>query len=172
MEEINGVDFLKTSIENLLSKPLKTIPDHRGEFVKISINNQFAEEDMSISYNNVLRGIHYVTEDYRMFTPIYGRLYLVFLDLQEGSSTKYDWFSLTVDQSNRQTFLIPPYVGCGHLILSPIGIVHYKLENKYDESFQRTIRFDDDRFNIYWPGDHSKFILSERDYYVDEKLIR
>jgi dTDP-4-dehydrorhamnose 3,5-epimerase len=171
MEEINGAGFLRTSITNLLSKPLKTIPDHRGEFIKLPISN-FEEEDIAMSHKNVLRGLHFVTSGYRIFTPIYGRLYCVFLDVMKNSPTKDDWFSMTIDSSNRESFLIPPYVACAYLVLSDLCMIHYKLEFKYDESFQRTIRFDDERFNIYWPGSKDSFILSERDFFCDEKLIR
>jgi dTDP-4-dehydrorhamnose 3,5-epimerase len=164
--------FFKTQIENLLSKPLKVIPDFRGEFQKISLNSPFVEQDVATSTNNVLRGLHYVTEGRRVFTPIFGKLYCVFLDIQDESETKYDWFPITINDSNRQSFLIPPYVACGYLVLSETAVVNYELEFKYDESKQRTIRFDDERFNIYWPGNKKNFILSERDYFVDEKRIR
>jgi dTDP-4-dehydrorhamnose 3,5-epimerase len=162
---------LPTSIQNLLTKPLHSIPDHRGKFLKLFLNNTFVEEDISISYRNVLRGIHYQTEGSRIFTPIYGRAYVVFLDLQENSPTRYDNWSLTIDDSNRQSFVIPPYVGCGFLVLSDLVMVHYKWEFKYDQSHQRTICYDDENFNIYWPLSVDP-ILSERDFYADESLIR
>ena len=165
-------NFLPTQINRLLSKPLKVIPDFRGEFQKISLNSPFVEQDVAISMNNVLRGLHYVTEGYRIFTPIFGKLYCVFLDVQEESETIYDWFPITINDSNRQSFLIPPYVACGYLVLSETAVVNYELEFKYDESKQRTIRFDDERFNIYWPGNKKNYILSERDYFVDETRIR
>jgi len=112
-----------------------------------------------------------MTKGHRIFTPIYGRLYVVFLDVQDGSKTKFDSFYLTIDDSNRQSFLVPPYVGCAFLVLSDLAIVHYKFEFEYDQSKQRTICYDDENFNIYWPctGD---FILSERDFYADESLIK
>ena len=164
--------FNKTEIENLLSKPLKVIPDFRGSFIKLGTPPLYVEENISMSHRKTLRGIHYETEGCRTFTPIYGRLYVVFLDLQDNSSSKDDWFSLTIDESNRQTFRIPPYVGCGFLVLSDLVTIHYKWQLKYDQGRQRTIRFDNPLYNIYWPGDHEDFILSERDYYVDENLIR
>jgi len=165
-------NFLPTQINGLLSKPLKVIPDFRGEFQKISLNSPFVEQDMAVSYNNVLRGFHYVTEGRRIFSLVHGRLYCVFLDIQEESDTKNDWFGITLDSSNRQRFLIPSYVACSYLVLSPVAIVHYELEFEYDESKQKTIRFDDERFNVYFPGDHKGYILSERDYFIDESLIR
>jgi len=164
--------FFQTSITNLLSKPLKTIPDFRGEFQKISLNSPFVEQDMAISHYNVLRGLHYVTEGHRIFTPVYGKLYCVFLDVQEESETKNDWFGITIGNSNRQRFLIPPYVACGYLVLSTSGIVHYELQHVYDESKQRTIRFDNKNYNIYFPGDHKSYTISERDHFADETLIR
>ena len=165
-------DFLPTQINGLLSKPLKVIPDFRGEFQKISLNSPFVEQDMAISGNYILRGLHYVIEGKRIFTPVFGKLYCVFLDVQDESKTKYDWFPITINDSNRQSFLIPPYVACGYLVLSETAVVNYELEFKYDESKQRTIRFDDERFNIYWPGNKKNYILSERDYFVDEGKIR
>lgn len=164
--------FLPTQINGLLSKPLKVIPDFRGSFIKLFLNNPYLEEDMAVSTKNVLRGFHFVTEGNRLFTPVYGKLYVAFLDFQDTSKTKYDWFGITIDESNRQSFLIPPFVGCAYLVISDFTVVHYKLELEYDESKQKTIRFDDYRFNVYFPGDHKSYILSERDYFVDEKRIR
>ena len=170
MNETGVVEFFPTSVSGLLMKPVISIPDFRGRVLKLFTNNDFPDENISVSYRNVLRGIHYVTEGYRILTPIYGSLYVVFLDLQEGSPTKYDVLSMTINESNRKSFLIPPYIGCGFLVLSGVGIVHYKWKPKYDQSKQRTVCYDNENFNIYWPIIDP--ILSERDFYADESLIR
>jgi dTDP-4-dehydrorhamnose 3,5-epimerase-like enzyme len=172
MKEIDLEGFVETPIEGLFTKPLKEIPDFRGSFIKLSLNSPFVEQDVAISHHHTLRGLHYVTEGYRIFTPIFGRAYCVFLDLQEGSDTMYHWFPSTIGDGNKQRFLIPPYVACAYLVLSSTFIVHYELEFGYDESKQRTIRFDDEKYGIYFPGNHKNFIISERDFYVREDLIR
>jgi dTDP-4-dehydrorhamnose 3,5-epimerase len=167
-EDLEG--FLPTSIKNLLVKNLKYFPDFRGQFIKLFLNNSFVEEDAAISYRGVLRGLHYTLEGCRIFTPLFGRFYVVALDLQEGSQTLYEWVPFNVHEGNRQSFLIPPYVAFGYLVLSDVGIVHYKWQNKYDDSLERTVGYDDHTFNIYWPIKNP--ILSERDYFCDEKRIR
>lgn len=172
MEEINMDSYSELSIKNLLSKPLKIVPDYRGPFIKLGAKIPFAEQNVSISTKGVLRGFHYQTKGYKLLTPIHGKIYLVFLDLQEDSETNSEWISMTVGDHNRQTFYIPPYIATVFLSLSDLIIMHYNLELPYNVSEQRIIRFDDDRYNVYWPGDKKSYILSEQDYYADDNLIR
>jgi len=164
--------FCKTSIEGLLTKDLISFPDFRGEFGKLFLNNEFIEEDFAISYKHVLRGLHHTIKGHRLFTPIYGRFYVVALDIREDSDTKNMWFPFSINLGNRKSFLIPPGVAFGYLAIDEVNIVHYKWENKYDSSLERTIRFDDERYGIYWPISKNNMIISERDYYCDESLIR
>lgn len=155
-----------------MTKPLKYFPDFRGEFIKLFLNNNFIEEDAAISYKNVLRGFHYTLKGNRIHTVLYGRFYIVALDIREDSETKNMWFPFNINQGNRCSFLIPPGVAFAYLVLSDVGICHYKWQNEYDQSLERTIRFDDERYGVYWPVDKKNIIISERDYYCDEELIR
>jgi dTDP-4-dehydrorhamnose 3,5-epimerase len=136
------------------------------------LNNSFVEEDAAISHMNVLRGLHHTIKGNRLFTPLYGRLYIIALDIREDSETKNYWVPFNIEDGNRMSFLIPPGIAFGYLVLSPVAIVHYKWETKYDESLERTIRFDDERYGIFWPISKSNMIISERDYYADESYIR
>jgi dTDP-4-dehydrorhamnose 3,5-epimerase len=147
-------------------------PDFRGEFGKLFLDNYFTEEDYAISYKNVLRGFHLTTKGYRLYTPIYGRFYIVALDTREDSPMKNKWHPFYIDHGNRMSFLIPPKVAFAYLALSELCICHYKWENQYDSSLEETIKFNDPKYKVYWPMDESNFIISERDFYCNEKLIR
>jgi dTDP-4-dehydrorhamnose 3,5-epimerase len=164
--------FSQTSIQGLLIKTVKSFPDFRGEFGKLFLNNHFVEEDFAISYKNVLRGFHYTISGRRLYTTLYGRFYIVALDIREGSETEGLWVPFNINHSNRCSFIIPPGVAFAYLVLSDIGVCHYKWEFKYDQSLERTIRFDDERYNVYWPIHKNNMIISERDFYCDESLIR
>jgi dTDP-4-dehydrorhamnose 3,5-epimerase len=57
--------------------------------------------------------------------------------------------------------LIPPKHGNGHLVLSETSIFHYKQSTYYDPAGQFTYRWNEPRFNIWWPVRDP--ILSMRD---------
>ncbi len=78
--------FVETDIKGLLTRKLVSFPDFRGEFIKLNQNSTFKEQDMAISTKFVLRGFHYVIKYNRIFTPIYGRAYVVFVDMRDGEN--------------------------------------------------------------------------------------
>jgi dTDP-4-dehydrorhamnose 3,5-epimerase len=71
------------------------------------------------------------------------------------------WSSFTLTDKNRLQVLIPPKYGNAHLVISDLTIFHYKQSTYYDRSRQFTYKWDDPKFNIWWPIKNP--ILSQRD---------
>ena len=115
---------------------------------------------ISVSNQNVLRGIHVSSHLWKLVTCVYGKIFLVVADCC-GNFGK--WQSWTIDDANPIMVLVPPGFGLAHLVLSKQAVFYYKWSGPYDSSEQETYRYDNPHFGIEWPGDLRNFILSKRD---------
>lgn len=126
------------------------------------IPNQFVVDSISTSRKHVLRGIHGDSKTTKLISCFYGTIYFVVLDCRPDSETYQQWQSFTLSDRNKHQVLVPPGCGNAHLVMSDECVFSYKLDQYYDRESQFTIRWNDDRYGIYWPIKHP--ILSERDY--------
>jgi len=153
----------------LLIKP-SAFSDFRGEYVEIyneelyrknGIEVAFIQDDISMSYKNVLRGIHGDEATWKLISCLHGEFYLVVLNYDKGSQDFGKWQSFTLSDKNRHQVLVPPKFGNGHFVLSERAIFHYKQSTYYDPGKQFTVKWNDPRFNISWPAKEP--VLSKRD---------
>ena len=164
------IKICETKLEGVsLIKPT-FFEDHRGEYLEIyneelykskSVNVDFVEDDISIATRYVLKGIHGDPITYKLISCLHGKFYLVVINYDEESKEFGKWQSFVLSDVNKHQVLIPPKFGNGHLCLSEKSIFHYKQSTYYDPSRQFTIKWDDPRFNIWWPTKTP--ILSQRD---------
>jgi len=155
----------KTKLDGVLLIKPEIFEDHRGEYVelynkklysemistKIGYDIQFVEDDISVSSKYVLRGIHGNADTWKLISCLDGKFYLVVLCYDEQSKDFGKWQYFLLSDRNRYQVLIPPKYGNGHLVLSNQAIFYYKQSTYYDPKSQFTIRYDDPRFNIWWP---------------------
>ncbi len=174
------MNVLKTELEGVLLIKPDVFEDHRGEYVEIyneglyrenGIDVRFVQDDISISSKNVLRGIHGDPETWKLVSCLLGRFYLVIVDCNTESQRFGKWQSFVLSERNRAQVLVPPNFGVAHLALTDRIIFHYKQSTYYNPSIQFTYRWDDPRFDIWWPIKNP--ILSMRDelgrYIEDEQ---
>ena len=124
----------------------------------VSIHGRFSR-----SYKNVLRGLHYDFKTWKLVQATVGDIYLVVLDLREGSPTYGDWDKFIISERNRSQVLIPPGFANGHYALTDC-LFHYNLfyEGDYvDTNEQGVIKWDDPEFQIEWPTNNPT--LQKRD---------
>ena len=142
---------------------LDVFKDHRGKytelfneewFVESVADIAFVQDDVSVSKKNVLRGIHGDTETWKLISCPYGTIYLVIVAVK-----KRVWQSFNLCENFQ--VLVPPGDGVAHLVLSDWAVFHYKQSTYYHPEKQFSYRYDDPRFNIWWPINTP--ILSERD---------
>ncbi len=167
------VEINKTKLNGVhLIKPSFIFEDFRGfivelynkeEYIKNGINVEFLQDNISTSSKNVLRGIHGDTHNYKLVSCLSGKIYTVVVNCDESSKEFGKWDSFTLSHYNKSQIFIPPNFGLAHLVLSDEAIFHYKLSTgiKPDSIKQFTYRYDDPRFNIWWPVKNP--ILSKRD---------
>ena len=177
VEEIHPVgiwggimEVQKTKLDGVLLIKLDVFEDHRGEYVETyneelyrskAIDIKFVQDDISVSTRNVLRGIHGDKVTWKLISCLYGKFYFVVVNCDTNSKSFGQWQSFVLSSRNRHQVLVPPGYGNGHLVLSDETIFHYKQSTYYDRSKQFTYKWDDPRFNIWWPTKNP--ILSERD---------
>ena len=142
--------------------------DFRGELFTLYKQEEsdlyFNHDKVSISKQNVLRGLHGDNKSWKLITCLAGEVYLVVVDNRPNSENymKWDWVVLTA--KNRKQILIPPKFANGHFVLSPEATFFYKWSypGEYpDVESQFTLKWNDPNINIHWPSDNP--ILSKRD---------
>ena len=156
--DLEGVKLIKPTIHE----------DYRGTNFEsynasnyYTIPNQFVVDSISTSRKHVLRGIHGDNRTTKLISCLYGTIYFVVLDCRPDSETYHQWQSFTLSDRNKHQVLVPPGFGNAHLVMSDECVFSYKLDQYYERSSQFTYRWNDDRFNIYWPIKNP--ILSKRD---------
>ncbi len=162
--------FVKTKLNGVVLIKPEVFEDHRGEYVelyneedyaKAGINIKFLQDDISISVKNVLRGIHGDVKTWKLVSCLLGRFYLVIINCDESSNEFGKWESFSLTEKNRHQVLVPPKFGVAHLALTDKIIFHYKQSTYYDPSAQFTYKWNDPKFNLWWPIKNP--ILSKRD---------
>lgn len=166
----------KTSLQNVLLFQLDHHEDHRGtytrlyheeEYTRIILEHtgqtvKFLEDDFAFSYKPVLRGIHGDDRTWKLITCVSGKFYMVIVNCDQESQNFGKWQNFILTYENGKQLLIPPKYGNAYQILSEHAILHYKQSCLYrgkDQQF--TYKWDDPRFNIFWPIKYP--ILSQRD---------
>lgn len=155
------MEIVKTKLNNVLQITPPTIfEDFRGHYVELynkelyknaGISVDFVQDDMSISSQNVLRGIHGDTTTWKLISCLIGKFYMVVVNWDENSTQYRQWESFVLSEHNRVQILVPPKHGLGHLVLSDRAIFHYKQSTFYDRSSQFTLIWNDPDLNIWWP---------------------
>lgn len=158
-------------IEGPLLLELDIWNDHRGCFMetwnfnvfsKLGVNYNFVQDNYSKSIKNVLRGLHFQTQNCqgKLVRVISGCIYDVIVDLRKQSKTLGKWIGVILD-SNNKVFWVPPGFAHGFLTMSDIAEVTYKCTDVYNPEFERTLKWNDERLNINWGIEDP--IMSEKD---------
>ena len=136
----------------------QTFKDFRGFYRKLwdadsykkVTDEDFVEDDISVSHRNVLRGIHGDFQTSKLVNVVNGSVYNVAVDNRKDSPTflKHQFFLLT-DENGYQLFL-PPGVGNGLLVLEDNTVYHYKQTRHYMYGQQFTFRWNDPKLGIEW----------------------
>lgn len=150
--------------------PPTIFEDFRGTYVETfneelyrqaGIDMKFVQDDISVSSQYVLRGIHGDQETWKLVSCLWGKFYLVVVNWNPVSSQYRQWESFMLSDQNRRQVLIPPKFGNGHLVLSDQAIFHYKQTTYYNREGQFTLPWNDPDLGIWWPVKQP--IVSQRD---------
>ena len=160
----------ETTLADVKLIQLSRFEDFRGYYLESynrelyqqhGIDIDFVQDDFSQSRKNVLRGIHGDSETWKLVSCIVGAFRLVVVNCDESSDDFGKWQAFDLSEDNCQQVLIPPKYGNAHLVVSEQAIFHYKQNTYYNPAGQFTYKWDDPRFDIWWPIQNP--ILSQRD---------
>jgi len=169
------MEVTKSKLEGVVViKPPTIFEDFRGTYVEtyneqiyqeagISVN--FVQDDISVSSQHVLRGIHGDQETWKLISCLSGKFYLVVVNWDSASPQYGQWEAFTLSEQNRLQVLVPPKFGNGHVVLSEQAIFHYKQSSYYDRAGQFTLIWNDPQLKIWWPIERP--IVSQRDAGVE-----
>lgn len=143
-----------------------SIPFNRGGFARNLFFPFRVDQVMySVSYLNVLRGLHYQDRSAPVGKFIYctdGIVYDVLVDLRSKSKTFGQWVGIELIGSDNNVVLAPVGVAHGFLSLRYRSKVFYHQSGGYEPSAYHTLAWDDPDLAIDWPI-KGKPILSEQD---------
>ncbi len=141
--------------------------DFRGDYVMIHNTDlyelpdiKWVEWDIATSKKNVLRGIHYSPNCWKIYTCLQGLIYYVFVNCDEQDPNFCKWKSFYLKPYEQ--LLKHPRYGAGMLALEDNTILHYAQSQFYnaDDPDQKTFKWN--HWNdIWWPVNNP--ILSKRD---------
>jgi dTDP-4-dehydrorhamnose 3,5-epimerase len=170
MAQESGIRTIKTKFDGpLLIEPV-VHEDFRGYFKEtfrrniykeLGIDTDFVQDNISWSYRNVLRGMHYDHEVAKLVQVVKGRTYHVIVDMREDSSTYKQWQSFILSDTNHRQIFVPKGFANGFLVLSNVAFVSYKQGTYWSAEGDHTLLWNDPTVGIKWPIANP--ILSEKD---------
>jgi len=167
----------KTKLDGVLLIKPEIFEDFRGQYVETyndklyaehGVAMKFVQDDISVSSQRVLRGIHGDSETWKLVSCMYGKFYLMVVNCNTDLKDFGQWQSFLLSDANRLQVLIPPRYGNGHVVLSEQAIFHYKQTTYYNPKGQFTYKWNDPKLKLWWPIKNP--ILSQRDeagHFVD-----
>ncbi|WP_368084893.1 dTDP-4-dehydrorhamnose 3,5-epimerase [Vibrio splendidus] len=114
----------------------------------------FVQDNHSKSKPNIIRGLHYQTENAqgKLSRVISGEVYDVALDVRKDSETYGEWVGVYLSESNRRQLWIPPGFAHGFMVTSLCDAEFvFKCTDYYNPESEIYIPSDDEKFKIEWP---------------------
>lgn len=150
----------------------RVFEDDRGYFFEAyrksilseaGIEEEFVQDNVSKSYRNAVRGLHYQIENpqAKLVQCLRGSILDVAVDLRQDSPSFGNYVAIKLSDVSKRMLFIPKGFAHGFSVLSDEAIVTYKCSDYYNAEAERGLRWDDPLIRINW--DVSRPILSEKD---------
>jgi len=154
----------------------KQFPDSRGsfsvtyidtEFSKAGLSERFVQDNVSVSNQYVLRGLHSQEAPHpqaKLVQVISGEIFDVVVDIRPLSPTYGHWVASYLNDKNRQALFIPKGFAHGFFVCSESAIVHYRCDDYFHPELEKSIHWNDPDLGIEWPIPRNVIpIVSEKD---------
>lgn len=166
--------FTPTTLADAYVVELRPFADERGFFARTWCQQEFAEHGLdpnmaqcSISFNRekgTLRGMHLQLPPHaeaKLVRCVQGAIYDVIIDLRTDSPTYMQWTGVQLTAENRQALYVPKGFAHGFITLEPNCEVFYMISEFYAPETARGVRWNDEQFQIQWPGQVT--VMSDKD---------
>jgi dTDP-4-dehydrorhamnose 3,5-epimerase len=162
----------ESKLDGVLVVEPKIFKDNRGFFLEsfnnkryseIGIHKKFVQDNLSFSYRNVLRGLHFQNPiaQAKLVSVIKGGVFDVIVDIRQGSPTFGSWEGFILSEENKRQVYIPEGFAHGFVVLSDEAYFYYKCSEYYSPQNEHCIRWNDPDININWKVDSP--IISNKD---------
>lgn len=167
------MEIIKTPIPDLLVLQPKVFQDDRGYFYEpynkkvladAGINDEFMQDNQSMSQKHVLRGLHFQNPPHaqsKLVRVIQGAVWDVAVDIRKKSPTYGQYFGLELSATNKTILYIPEGFAHGFKTLEDNTIFLYKCSRLYNKASEGSLRWNDTDINIQWNINDP--VLSEKD---------
>ena len=174
------MNIIKTDIEGVLMIEPNLFRDDRGYFLE-SFNERefndkifpiighkinFCQDNESMSFYGVLRGLHFQRPPYsqsKLVRCVKGRVLDVVVDIRKGSPTYGKYVSEELTEDNHLQFFIPRGFAHGFAVLSETAVFQYKCDEFYHPEADGGISILDDTLGIDWKIPAENVNLSDKD---------
>ena len=163
----------KTNIEGLLIIEPNVFHDSRGIFLEswnkknfeeIGINENFVQDNQSVSSKGVLRGLHFQNPPFaqaKLVSVIKGAVLDVAVDLRKNSPTYGMHYCVELNQKNHKLFFIPKGFAHGFVALEDDTVFSYKCSDFYNKESEESLLWNDKDLAIDWKINNP--IVSDKD---------
>ncbi|MBX9977645.1 MAG: dTDP-4-dehydrorhamnose 3,5-epimerase [Alphaproteobacteria bacterium] len=162
--------IIDTGFEGLVLLEPRFFKDGRGcfyeswrheDYKKIGITENFLQDNVSVSMQHALRGLHYQKDQGQLVTVTHGKIFDVVVDIRPDSKTYKRYFSIQLDGNIPMQLYMPQGFAHGFCVLSDMAVINYKCTQYYDPSKEGGILWSDPEIGIQWP--EGQKIISEKD---------
>ena len=165
----------RTAIADVVLLEPRVFGDDRGFFYEsfnarafaqaTGAHVQFVQDNHSKSAKDVLRGLHYQSEQPqgKLVRVTAGAVFDVAVDIRPQSPTYGTWVGQILSAENRRQLWIPAGLAHGFLVISGSAEFLYKTTDFYAPEHEKCIRWDDPTLKIAWPLDGKQPQLSGKD---------
>ena len=169
------MNFIKTEIEGVILIKSTLFWDSRGsffesyrkdEFARNGIENNFVQDNQSLSFYGTVRGLHRQKEGHeqaKLIRVLQGQILDVVIDIRKGSPTFGRCLTFDLSDQNGYQLFIPRGFLHGFSVLSNTAMCLYKVDNFYCKDAESSVCPIDDELGIDWKIPKEKMIISDKD---------
>ncbi len=137
---------------------------NKKEFLEAGINEDFVQDNFSISHKGVIRGLHFSKPPHqivKLVRCLEGEILDVVVDMRPESKTFGKWVSEILSGENGKMLFVPRGFAHGFCALTDRVGVSYKVTDYYFPESEVGIIWNDPDLAIDWPK--GEYLLSEKD---------
>jgi dTDP-4-dehydrorhamnose 3,5-epimerase len=123
----------------------------QAEYAPAGIDDEFVEDNVSVSQRGVLRGMHYDHRLAKFVQVLAGTIFDVVVDVRRASPTFGKWESFVLTAQGCEQLYVPRGFAHGFYVLSEQAIVSYKQTAPYDPASEGQLLWNDAVVGIAWP---------------------
>lgn len=158
---------LITNIKKFIDQRGLFYESYKHSFFKseYGIEEDFVQDNHSLSYKNVIRGMHYQWDRPmgKLIRVPKGSVMDVVIDIRSESDDfgKISYYEL--NEENLSQLYVPPGFAHGFICKSDEAIVQYKCTAEYNQKGESGINPFDKTLDIKWGVQYNKAVVSEKD---------